>query len=150
MTRKRRIFISVFALTTLAITVTILLYSSRTGSESVRDSDRIIPLLSSLGVNASRYTLSYIVRKSAHFLEYFALCASASGFTLCITKNKKALIIPPLYCLAVALCDEFLVQAATIGRSPELKDVFIDLFGALTAVSIIALAVYRTSKRSKK
>lgn len=105
----------------------------------------------------------HFIRKLAHFTEYAILASLASVNTLKIffLSNKfkqKHLFFIPLASSAlaflVALVDEFVIQMNTLGRGPSMKDVFIDLSGAMTgafAVLGIALIVMyiRTRKRGE-
>jgi VanZ family protein len=53
--------------------------------------------------------------------------------------KKLALIISPIISLLIAIVDEFVIQRNSSGRSPEWRDVLIDLSGATAAVLLITL-----------
>lgn len=152
MKNKRRVYvIAITSLLTVLITVFIFGNSMQTGEESGALSDifvsMIINPLKFLGINADIHTVGFIIRKLAHFSEYFVLCAAFSIDLLCIFNKKAFVFIAPVYCSVVAVCDEFLVQSATEGRSPELRDVFIDISGAILALLVIIIIYnYRKNK----
>lgn len=141
----------IFTVITLAITVFIFVNSLQNGEESAKQSDFFVkiitPILSFFGIDADIHTIGVIVRKAAHFTEYFVLCACAS--VVFHTKdNKKWLFIPPIYCLAVAFTDEFVMQMITEGRAPQITDVLIDFSGALVGFLVVMLV--KRNKEVKK
>lgn len=76
----------------------------------------------------------YIIRKLAHFTEYFIL-----GVLTCnlvkeyFTLNKKQYVLIMLFCIFYAFSDEF-HQLFISGRSGQIKDVFIDSSGSLVGL----------------
>ena len=150
MINKKKTYAVIFAVLTLLITLFIFSNSLKDGVNSAKQSDFAVDIINNLldffGISADVYTLGVIIRKLAHFLEYFVLgltsCIFLSGF-----KNKVWLAVSPIYCLAVAICDEFVMQAATSGRAPQWTDVLIDLCGALFALGIIAVIRIYKEKR---
>jgi VanZ family protein len=87
--------------------------------------------------------ISFVVRKIGHFGEYGIL--GGLIFLLMITfekvrKNYKWLILELVICAAYASTDEF-HQGFVAGRSPMIRDVFIDTAGAFTAV-VISLCIW--------
>lgn len=111
--------------------------SAQPAVESTETSSRIVNIISS-GLkltNVQEETLTVIVRKGAHFTEYFILCCLVT-MTYGSFKNKKynfSTIL--LVCILVAISDEFL-QGFITGRSSEVKDVIIDFSGSLTFIII--------------
>jgi VanZ family protein len=63
--------------------------------------------------------------------------------------KKKALVIAPTVTLAIAVFDEFVIQRISSGRSPEWRDVIIDLCGALLATAILSLRFFLKSKKEE-
>ncbi len=102
--------------------------------------DMIMPLLAFFGIECKEPTVSFYVRKTAHFLGYFALTLLVYKVLKRFFKEKTSLIIAPTISFLVALFDEFVIQRNASGRSPEWRDVLIDLYGALTAILVIAVA----------
>ena len=84
-------------------------------------------------------TLSLLIRKLAHFLEFFAL-----GFTLSKGWSLK-FYYGVLILLGVAVTDET-IQFFSEGRALSFIDMTIDLFGGLVGI----LIAYVSLKQSKK
>ncbi len=85
--------------------------------------------------------LNLFIRKAAHFTMYFL-----TGFVLFAFFRRilKSLLVSGAIsvgiCFAYAVSDEF-HQSFTPGRTPLLKDIFIDTAGALTGVLLCFMAV---------
>ncbi len=107
--------------------------SSKPAVESSAASSQIVDaILNWLNLSGTfEETLTFIVRKGAHFTEYFILSTLITA-THGSFKNKKynySFIL--LVGVLVALGDEFL-QGFILGRSSEVRDVLIDLSGVAT------------------
>ena len=128
----------------LAFCTFLFFNSAQDGNASARISDifvrAISPLLDGLGIKYEPLEVSFYVRKIAHFLGYFALSLILLYLFKRFTDQKRAIIAAPIISLCVAIFDEFVIQGSTVGRSPEWRDVLIDLCGALTAVLMIIIA----------
>ena len=120
----------------------ILYMSSRNAVESMEDSSLIVDFL--INIFSLRIEtidiLTTIVRKGAHFSEYFILSLLCLSTYKNFNNHKVNFSFVLLVCNLVALSDEFL-QGFIPGRSSEVKDVFIDFAGALTF-----LIIYRVIK----
>ncbi len=86
----------------------------------------------------------HIVRKIAHFTEFFAFgfCTSMTVFSF----NKNILtgtFLKLFACLSSAVLDEFL-QLSSDGRSGQVTDIILDFGGSLAGIvmSIIAVIIY--------
>ena len=137
MTKKRKIWLGVLCLVTLLWTIFIFSRSMQTGSESSAASGRLTALLRALGISLSEH----LVRKLAHFAEYAILALPATG-ALLMTDRRW---LPPfawVYAILVASVDEFVVQAMTEGRGPQLADVLIDGAGALAGLLFAVALVW--------
>lgn len=142
----------------LAVLATLFIFSNslKVGEESSEQSNVIVDIIESIaekvGITFDRPALSHFIRKLAHFSEYFLLSAlSATAITLWFD-NRKSIVFAPIYSLIVAICDEFVFQRITDGRSPQWTDVLIDFGGALsamTAVLIIFMIIKNKSKNKK-
>ena len=89
----------------------------------------------------------FLVRKAAHFTEYFIL-----GVLLSLTgreaKWKKVLLLPWALGTVVASCDETR-QLFSDGRAGQITDVMLDSSGVFTGCVILALVVtYFNKKRA--
>lgn len=97
----------------------------------------------------SIYLVNFLIRKAAHFLEFFLLAFFVYAVvTLKEMKKKRALALTFVFCLLAAAFDEF-HQIFVSGRSPELTDVMIDSIGAAAAILIIYLVRTIYEKRRK-
>lgn len=85
-----------------------------------------------------------IVRKLAHFTEYFILGALLFADWRMIGRGR--VLLPSGLGAAVAFVDELLVQTHTPGRSGELRDVLLDTVGVVTAVAFCLLLRRRKEK----
>ena len=99
-------------------------------------------LLSWLGLPESLETL---LRKSAHFCAFFMLGLLVSG---ALTKKNIPMPLILLIVLVCACADET-IQLFSVGRSSELRDVWIDLSGG-TLGTLSAALFFFLRKRKKK
>ena len=139
---------------TILIMIFIFIQSALPADLSQQESGLFVRILAGF-LRMKEETLSFCVRKCAHFTEYLIL-----GASLCVTvrdmikekmhrtayfcQNTAAWCIGTLY----AVTDE-IHQAFVPGRSCELRDVLIDSCGVLAGVLIIwHLQCSRASDRS--
>ncbi len=92
----------------------------------------------------------FIIRKAAHFTEFFILGALLSKTLRTVFRNWP---LPFDSCaismgLLVAICDEF-IQYFTPGRASLISDVMIDFSGVVSAVVIIFILRKILTGRSK-
>jgi len=150
MIKNKKTKLITFALLSIALTAFIFANSLKNGEESGLQSDvivdAVIRFLDFFGIKLDIYTLGVIIRKLAHFTEYFLLGITATVFITSF-ENKKVYPIAPTYCLLVAVCDEFIMQMSTEGRAPMWSDVLIDLSGALTAFLLVILWAKKENRK---
>ena len=153
MDKKRKGFAFVFGALTLFFTLFIFWNSLKTGEESGMQSDAVVniakKILGFFGITVKDYSLGVFVRKAAHFSEYLVLCVSASLFIINLF-GKRFSPFAPVYCGIVAVCDEFIMQMSTTGRSPQWTDVLIDFGGALTGLLFVIFIIWIIKKRAKR
>ena len=96
--------------------------------------------------------LHHIIRKTAHFTEFFILGVLYTMIRACLpVKIRSSLLIFPAFeTLATAVTDEF-IQLFT-NRGSSVSDVVLDFCGALCAIIIFELVIYlyRTNKALKR
>lgn len=153
MNKKTKIAI-VSGILTIAFTVFIFTNSLRPGDDSSAQSDIITKIAESIlnffGFSADYSFLSHLIRKLAHFSEYFILGIISSLFFKQF-RIKFLIVLSPIYCFTVAVCDEFIMQAITEGRGPMWSDVIIDSCGAVLALLVVVFVCYIiNSRRTKK
>lgn len=151
---KKQIISAVFAVLTLAMTAFIFINSLQVGEDSAKQSNNIViivkKIFGGLGILPEDATLSLVIRKLGHFTEYFILGALAAVFIIKTFSNKYFPAFAAAYGFAVAVCDEFVMQANTAGRGPSWVDVCIDTGGVLVALGIIFLLRFIMKKRNAK
>lgn len=92
--------------------------------------------------------LNFIVRKSAHFMEYFILTFLFYSFLSEYFLYKKwQYFFSVLFCFIYALSDE-LHQAFVPGRTASIRDCFIDLAGGVFFIIICLLFYNFNNKKS--
>ena len=148
--QKRRalriLFGACFAFTALAI----FFFSSQSAEVSSQTSGPFSSVLLSLykGIfgdvapedfEAVSSTMTFIVRKMAHFAVYAFLGVSASLFAMTFSL-KSRLLIAYLVCVLYAVSDE-IHQYFVPGRAMRLYDIAIDSLGVLTGLALAAFAV---------
>ena len=111
----------------------IYFFSSQNGTISSNTSGRLLVLIGNFfkvnDIKAFVSTFSFLIRKTAHFTEYFILfLISLNCFKEYRTSNKIALIAL-IFCILCASFDEF-HQLFVDGRSGQVKDVLIDSCGS--------------------
>ena len=150
----------------LLIMVAIFRFSSQNADDSSTESIRITqellcairdqlrlswtPAQLSLYIERSEF----FIRKLAHFSEYAALGLSLilpmHAFYSGSFKKKTLFLISWMVCIAYAASDE-LHQFFSPGRSPQIRDVVIDSFGALAGILLGLLLIrIRRSLRNHK
>lgn len=110
--------------------------------------DVLYPLIQRLGLNMDVDTFSFIIRKLAHFTEYFIL-----GVLLYVTyqpsfQTRKLYTIIFLQGLITASIDET-IQLFTPNRSGELRDVMIDISGVMIATTVSLIITNTYEKKAK-
>lgn len=93
----------------------------------------------------------HLLRKMAHFTEYAILGGMLSAtmdrdksllrpaVLQRTSEEARRLWLPALFALLVAAVDEGIIQRITPGRSGELRDMLIDLGGALFGAALVCL-----------
>ena len=94
-----------------------------------------------------RYQL--VIRKSAHFIEYFILSLLVMNMLYQLGVNKRTFVISSLICLAYAASDE-LHQHFIADRSGNLIDVMWDTSASLIGSYILYRIKNRRTKNERK
>lgn len=113
-------------------------FSMQTGEESSEISggivERIVALIFSSNFQHADM-LEHLIRKAAHFTEYFILGVFAS-LTVRETKCKRQFFAPWMIGTLVACCDET-IQLFSNGRSGQVTDVMLDSAGVLCGCVVL-------------
>ncbi|HIY18618.1 MAG TPA: VanZ family protein [Candidatus Blautia avistercoris] len=88
--------------------------------------------------------IHYYVRKAAHMTEYFLLAVAVSlPLYVYGVRGIWLLILAGGFCVAFACLDEY-HQSFVGGRSPAVKDVFIDSVGVFVGVILVQMFCWST------
>lgn len=153
MGKRRRNYAVIFGALTLFLTLFIFWNSLQSGEESGAQSDFVVDIVKKLfgflGITVKDYNLGVFIRKTAHFSEYLVLCIATSLFII-NTFSRRFSPVAPVYCGIVAVCDEFVMQMSTAGRSPQWTDVLIDVAGALTGLLILLFIIWYRNRTATR
>lgn len=101
-------------------------------------------------LDAFAQSLEFWVRKGAHMSEYALLCWSAALPMLVYrVPHRFRRLGAPLFCVMVAISDEF-HQSFVPGRTAALRDVGIDMLGALLALGLLELGLSLWTRHKKR
>ena len=140
---KRNRLISTFLL--IAWMLFIFIMSSFNSTESSSQSGFIVNIISSiLNINNTEI-LSLIIRKLAHFTEYFILGILAYNTTKLHNKKKHLAII---VCIIYAISDE-IHQIFVPGRNCQITDICIDSIGSIIGIYLFNLINKNIKKKQK-
>lgn len=77
-----------------------------------------------------------VLRRAAHFIEYFLLGFLMTG-TFCYAK-KFTIFKPMFFCLFTALCDET-IKIFAVDRLAQISDIWVDGAGAMAGILLMWL-----------
>lgn len=151
--KKNRILTIIWGILMLAALVFIFTNSLKNGEESAEQSSVFVEVFQSTFDPDHTLTTEQattIVRKDAHFTEFFVLGLTTSMFLYHLGKeiNKRSIVLPFFLCLLAASTDEF-IQNFT-GRTSSGLDVMIDFAGSALAIGITLLVIFLVERSIKK
>lgn len=153
---RSRLRLIIFSILSLAWMGVIFFFSAQSGESSDSQSGFVVDIIKAvLPFNISDEgidTLSFLVRKLAHFTEYAILGIFYIQTLIAGDKRERELrwlIISALMCFIYAVTDEF-HQSFTDGRSPAVMDVFIDTAGGLSGAAICVAVRNIVLKRKER
>lgn len=121
--------------------IVVFSFSNQNGTKSQGSSDiitnKIVEISDdyfALDIKSSEDTISFVVRKLAHFSIYFLGGILIYNFINTFSINKKYIIIFSIVLGVVYACTDELHQLFIDGRSAQMMDVFIDSCGVVLAV----------------
>lgn len=115
----------------------IFVMSSFDATSSSNQSNFIVDIITSIINIKDIELLSLIIRKLAHFIEYFILGILVINF---ITRYDKKIIIAILLCIIYATSDE-IHQIFVPGRSCQIIDIMIDSLGSIMGIYLYKLII---------
>lgn len=153
--QTRRIFIS---WTVVVLYLALIFYfSSQDGTESHKVSAGLLQYLKVLALVLPEYVQNYLIkylingngnlefllRKVAHFTEYFILSfIFYRAMIVSGSRIKKSIIVTVIFCFLYAVSDE-IHQLFVPGRVFAVRDIIIDTSGALLGMAIVGLKNYK-------
>ena len=127
----------------------IFFMSNQPADISNKQSDLVINLFSAIGIDLNTHLgelASFVVRKGAHFTEYFILYC----FSIAVCKNYVDIKKARIYCLFIvlgyAISDE-VHQYFIPGREMAIRDVAIDFLGGVLGF-IVNWIIYKVKFKS--
>lgn len=120
----------------------IFVMSSFDATSSSNQSNFIVDIITSIINIKDIGLLSLIIRKLAHFTEYFILGILVINF---ITRYDKKIIIAILLCIIYATSDE-IHQIFVPGRSCQITDIMIDSLGSIMGIYLCKLITKKCKK----
>lgn len=133
MCTKRRIFLVLAILTTAFIFSNSMQAAELSSLQSGRIVRLVQNILEAVGFSPDTDTLTTIIRKCAHFAEFFLQGFWLGLFFLAGKKPFLARIIHILFAGLLTACTDEFIQTFFDGRAGLLSDVFIDFAGVLLA-----------------
>ena len=129
----------------LVITWMILIFimSSFNSVESSNQSGLIVNIIANMFNINNINLLSLIIRKLAHFTEYFIL--GLLTYNMIHSYNKKA-YLSVIICVLYAISDE-IHQLFVVGRSCKILDMVIDSMGSISGIYSFRLLINKYNKR---
>ena len=113
----------------------IFIMSSFNSTESSNQSSFIVDIITNFIKISNVELLTLIIRKLAHFTEYFILGMLVYNMTTSYNKKRHLAII---ICFMYALSDE-IHQLFVPGRSCQILDMTIDILGATSGIYLLLL-----------
>lgn len=143
---------------TIVLMASIFFFSSQTVEVSSKTSsglaqkiaEFIVRIMKSGDADEIRHTIHNLVRKIAHFALFFMLSVSVANtvFQLFRTERFRLFIYTSVFCLFYAITDE-IHQIFVPGRAGMVRDVIIDLFGAMIGAGVFLLIRYLCKRRKE-
>ena len=146
---KDKVFLVFIVLVTSIIWVNSILPADVSSVQSGFVVSTISNILSFFNIHINDETLSYFIRKSAHFGQFFVLGIFWFGYLFYRLKSLNYIaVLAIIFCLATAVIDESL-QLFSDGRAFQVTDIIIDLFGSMMSISALYFTRYIIIKKGE-
>lgn len=119
----------------------IFIFSSQTGDASDKNSKFVMYVFNLVGLDLNSFfgdLANFVVRKGAHFTEYFILYMFLYNAVKDNFSFKKALIFSIMGVFLYASSDEF-HQSFVPERGPSFRDVLVDTSGGILGLAVICI-----------
>ena len=156
MSKKINVTIYIILILSILITLAVIFCNSIKGpEESKGESDAVVEVVKPIidpNDKMSVADVSFLVRKSGHFIEYLILGIECALLAYHVNKriSYSGAVSSAFGCLLAANADEF-IQSFT-DRGSMVADVLLDLCGAVVGIAVgfsVAYAVARIIKKKK-
>lgn len=130
--------------------ILIFTMSQMPGDESTAQSDLVVKIFDLIGIKLDAYfgeLATFIVRKTAHFSEYFILFILTYRVMILYFDKRKAKLYSVIFVFFYASSDE-IHQYFVEGRTAAFRDVLIDTSGGITA-AIVTKIIEKLKKIDK-
>lgn len=121
-----------FLILTLLWLAMVLLQAFLPGSASYAESNGVLALANVI----FPWLTHSVLRRAAHFIEYFLLGFLMTG-TFCYAR-KFTIFKPMFFCLFTALCDET-IKIFAVDRLAQISDIWVDSAGAMAGILLMWL-----------
>ncbi len=121
-----------FLILTLLWLAMVLLQAFLPGSASYAESNGVLALANVI----FPWLTHSVLRRAAHFIEYFLLGFLMTG-TFCYAR-KFTIFKPMFFCLFTALCDET-IKIFAVDRLAQISDIWVDAAGAMAGILLMWL-----------
>lgn len=121
--------------------IVIFMFSSQTGENSNNNNRFVVDLFKMMGINLDLYfggMVDFIIRKLAHFMEYFIFYHLVYN-ALSEDLSDRSALIASLAIIFIYACSDEIHQAFVPGRGPGIKDVLVDTGGGLLCMILKVL-----------
>lgn len=135
---KKYIFAGIIGLTIVFIWSNSFKASDASMNDSNGVKELIISFFNNFGIDIKNSFFIEFIRKVGHFSEYFILGAELMLFRIFYLKKGWTSLINTFYIgVITAFLDETVQLIPALGRSAEVKDVWIDIFGVAAAFIVV-------------
>ena len=154
MSKKFNVAIYIILILSILITIAVIFGNSIKGpEESKGESDAVVEVVKPIidpNDKMSNDDVSFLVRKSGHFIEYLILGIECALLAYHINKriSYPGAVSSAFGCLLAANADEF-IQSFT-DRGSLVSDVLIDLCGSVVGIAVGFSAAYAVARIIKK
>lgn len=132
----------------IAWAIVIFMFSCQRGEVSNNNNQFVVLILQYIGIDINTNIGNLIIRKLAHFTEFFILYYLLYNAMISNVSRKKNLIMSLIFTFLYACSDE-IHQSFTPGRGPAFRDVLIDTGGGLLCM-IMKLILKKSNKSTRK
>lgn len=136
----------------IAWMILIFCFSSQPGNESNKNNEFVVYIFNMLGINLNSILgelTNFLIRKAAHFTEYFILAILVFKAVRNDLSHNKSIIISVLVVFLYACTDEF-HQSFVPGRACMFRDVMIDTSGGAVGMIITYLCHFKKVRKNNK